>query len=322
MMRKPDWAGATAALKNAQSVLVVTHVSPDGDAIGSLLGLTLALRAQGHTVTCAVDEGVPGFLNFIPGAQTVFDKLTTGNWDLLISVDASDEPRTGAVGAFGRERSSQVINLDHHPTNTMFGDVFLVMPEAVSATEVVFRWLEHMGQTVTADMALALLTGLATDTLGFRTRNVTTDTLRIAKQLMEAGASLPEIMARTLDSKPYRVIELWKYALQSVNLESNVIEARVTQADLKSVGLEDVTDGGLVSLLNSANEARVAVVFKELADGHVEISLRSKPGYDVAEIALSIGGGGHTQAAGATIDGPLAAARDRLWPLLQDLAAQ
>ncbi|HLV37310.1 MAG TPA: bifunctional oligoribonuclease/PAP phosphatase NrnA [Spirillospora sp.] len=321
MTSKLDWAQATAAVDAAQKVLIVTHVGPDGDAIGSLLGLGNALRERGKLVTCAVDDGVPSFVEFLPGAETVVNELNSGSWDLMISVDSSDEERTGNVGAYGRAHSTQVINLDHHATNTFFGDIYLVMPEAVSATEVIYRWLVHMQQPLTLEIAMPLLTGLVTDTLGFRTSAVTADTLRIAMELMAVGASLPDITARTLDSKPYRMIELWKHALPSVALHGQVIAATISQDNLRQAGLDDVTDGGLVSFLNTVNEARVAVVFKELADGRVEISMRSKPGYDVAQVAFSVGGGGHRQAAGATIDGPLEAARQRILGLLQPVVA-
>jgi bifunctional oligoribonuclease and PAP phosphatase NrnA len=113
------------------------------------------------------------------------------------------------------------------------------------------------------------------------------------------------------------MVELWKSALHSVELKKGLISATITQADLKRVGLTDVTDGGLVSLLIGVNEAKVAVVFKELAHGEVELSFRSKPGYDVAQVALALGGGGHKQASGATIPGPLIAARERVLPMLR-----
>jgi phosphoesterase RecJ-like protein len=316
-----EWELATQAVSAAPKILIVTHINPDGDAIGSLLGLTNALRARGHKITAAVDGGVPGFMNFLPGAHTVVSELKSGEWDLMISVDSSDEERTGTAGTYGRTHSRKVINLDHHATNTFFGDVYLVMPAAVSATEVIVHWLAHMGQALSLDMAVPLLTGLVTDTLGFRTSNVTAATLEIAMRLMAAGASLNEITARTLDSRPYRTIELWKGALNSVILHGEVIEGIISQADLKRAGLDDVTDGGLVNLLSKVNEARVAVVFKELADGRIEISLRSKPGYDVASVAFSLGGGGHKHASGATIDGPIEAARARILPLLQAVVA-
>ena len=321
MTNRTDWVAASQTVEAANSIIIVTHVSPDGDAIGSMLGLTNALRERGKTVECAVDGGVPGFLNFLPAASSAHDTLKKGSWDLLISVDASDEERTGQAGEYARAHSKQAINLDHHPTNTFFGDIFLVMTNAVSATEVIYRWLKHMDHTLTRDVAIPLLTGLVTDTLGFRTSNVTPETLHIAIQLMAAGAPLTEIMARTLESKPYRAVELWKHALDTVALHRQVVEAVVSQKALKAVGLDEVTDGGLVGLLSKVNEARVAVVFKELENGRVEISLRSKPGYDVAQVAFSVGGGGHKQAAGATIDGPIEAARERILPLLHQVAA-
>ncbi|MBI5670432.1 MAG: bifunctional oligoribonuclease/PAP phosphatase NrnA [Chloroflexi bacterium] len=317
MTFQAQWAEASAAVEAAQKILIVTHVNPDGDAIGSMLALALALREQGKQVTTAVDGGVPDFLGYLKDSGKVIGRLKRGHFDLMVSVDASDEERTGIAGAFGRRRSQRVINLDHHPTNTGFGDIHLVLPEAVSATEVVYEWLSRMGHPLSQPIATALLTGLVTDTMGFRTSNVTATTLGIAQQLMQAGASLTEVTARALVARSYSTIELWKRVLPLVRLEDRIISGVVAQADLAAVGLVDVTDGGLVSLLASVQEAVIAVVFKETREHRVEISLRSKPGYDVGTVALSLGGGGHTQAAGATIDGPLEAAIARVMPLLR-----
>jgi phosphoesterase RecJ-like protein len=273
-------------------------------------------------VDTAVDGGALDFVRFLPGIEQLKSRLKSGRWDVMVSVDSSDEERTGQVGRYGRKHSRVVINLDHHATNTFFGDIHLVNPQAVSATEVVYEWLLHMNQPLTQPVAVPLLTGLVTDTLGFRTSNVTPYTLEIAMNLMQAGASLTEITARTLDNKPYSTIQLWRSALASVELNGQVIQATITQADLKAASIADMTDGGLVGLLNTVSEAMIAVVFKELEDGRVEISLRSKPGYDVAQVAFSVGGGGHKQAAGATIAGPLEAARARVLPLLYQAASE
>jgi len=312
-----NWTEAEYAIEQAQSILVVTHLNPDGDAIGSLLGLVNALREHGKKVDAAVDEGVPDFLEFLHGSETVRDVLASGDWDVMVSVDSSDEARSGLVGVYGRAHSKTVINLDHHATNTLFGNIFLVKVDAVSATEVVFDWLSHMNLPISRNAALPLLTGLVTDTIGFRTSNVRPRTLQIAMQLMDTGASLTEVTARTLDTKSYNTIELWKHAMTSVSLKHGIIEATVTQNDLKNARISEMTDGGLVQLLITVNEAMVAVVYKELHDGNVEISLRSKAGYDVAQVAFNLGGGGHKQASGATIPGPLEAAKARVTLLLQ-----
>ncbi|MDZ4769016.1 MAG: bifunctional oligoribonuclease/PAP phosphatase NrnA [Chloroflexota bacterium] len=316
----PQFAEATAAVDAAVTILLVTHLHPDGDAIGSLLGLAHALRARGKDrIVCAVDAGVPDYLAFIPAAATVLPGISaaSGTFDLMISLDSSDEERTGAVGAYGRANSRQVINLDHHMTNTGFGNLHLVMASAVSATEVVMHWLDAMGQMIPTDSATALLTGLITDTIGFRVSSVTAATLGLAQRLMDAGAPLNLIMARTLGSKKYAVMQLWSRVMPAMILEDRIISAVVTLADIAAIGLPDMTDGGLVEFLVTANEAQIAVVFKEKADGKVEVGLRCKPGYDVGSVALALGGGGHKQASGATFDGTLAAARERVLPLLR-----
>lgn len=318
-----NWNEATAAVDNAKSMLLVTHMNPDGDAIGSLLGLANALRQRGSAVTTlAVDKGVPGYLRFLPGSDGVQPALTRGTWEVMISLDASDEERTGDAGVYGRAHSALVINVDHHPTNTLFGSLYLLMPDAVSTSQIIQEWLEHMNQPLSHASAVPLLTGLVTDTQGFRTSNVRPETLGFAQKLMEAGASLTEITHRTLASTPYQNIQLWKYVLPSVELDGGVISAAVTREDVRRAGLTDVTDAGLVEFLVTANEAMISVVFKELNDGKIEVGFRCKPGYDVSKVALSLGGGGHKQASGATVLGPLDAAKARVLPLLHEAYAQ
>ncbi|MCA9913358.1 MAG: DHH family phosphoesterase, partial [Anaerolineae bacterium] len=209
----PQWDAATEAIRTAQKILVVSHVSPDGDAIGSSLGLANALQQMGKDVTVANDDGVPPFLRWLPGAEDIVTEVTSGEFDLMISTDSSDEIRTGKVGAYGRAHSAKVINLDHHPTNTFFGDIYLVVPTTVSATEIVFDWWQHAGIEIHREIAIPLLTGLVTDTNGFRVSAVTARTLQIAQALMQYGASLTEVTARTLHTMTYDEFILWKQIL-------------------------------------------------------------------------------------------------------------
>lgn len=318
----PNWADATEAVKNAQTILVVSHVSPDGDAVGSLLSTANMLTDMNKTVMAVLDDGVPDFLDFLPNADSVVTELKEGEWDLMISVDASDEERTGKAGIFGRENSKTVINLDHHPTNTMFGDIHLVMPEAVSATEIIFRWIETMSDyEPSLQVAMPLLAGLVTDTIGFRTSNVKSSTLAIATKLMDYGASLTEITERTLGNRSINIINLWSEAFTSVEVHAGgVIMANITQEALKKSGFKEMTDGGLVGFLNKVNEARIAVVFKELGDNKVELSFRCKPGFDIGSVAFELGGGGHKQASGATVEGTLEEVRKQVLPLVKKAA--
>lgn len=321
-IKNPQWQDAVDAIQVAQTVLVVAHVSPDGDAIGSLLGLTESLRLMGKTVTGALDDGVPDYLAFIPNTESIVTEVSEGEFDLMISTDASDMERSGAVGAYGSAHSKTVINIDHHATNTGFGDIHLVVPSAVSATEIVFDLLVYMQYELSEDVAYALLVGLVTDTLGFRVNSTTSRTLEIAQALMQKNAPLSTVMQRTLNSRAYQEIELWKLAFSSVQLEDGVISANVTLADIENSGLNKSTDGGLVSYLVNVNEAKVSVVFKELPENKVEVSFRSKFGYDVATVAFELGGGGHKQASGCTVEGSLEEVRKRVLPLAQNAVQQ
>jgi phosphoesterase RecJ-like protein len=322
MIPEPNWTAAAEAVRQAQTILVVTHIKPDGDAIGTLLGLTGALREMGKSVDAAVDGGAQEFLKFLAGSETIIDDLDRGQWDLMISVDASDEERTGKAGAYGRTYSPLVINLDHHPTNTLFGSIHLIQAQAASAAEVVVDWLEQIRHPLSIPVATALLTGVITDTIGFRTSSVTPRTLEIAQRLMQAGAPLHEIVGRTLATKPYSHIDLWRRTFPTVQLADGIISAIITPDDIKAAGLTESTDGGLVGILISVEEASVAVVFKGQTDGTVELSLRSKPAFDVSATALALGGGGHKQAAGATVSGTIDAVREQVMPLLRSVVQQ
>lgn len=315
-----NWTEAYEAIQRAQTILVVTHVSPDGDAIGSLLGAANALRALGKHVDTAVDGGVPPFLDFLPNAHLVIDTLNAGAWDVMLSVDASDEERTGAAGAYGRAHSQTVINLDHHATNTGFGQIHLVSPQAASATEVLFEWFTRVGVPIGIDSAVPLMTGLITDTLGFRTSATTPRTLEIAQELMRRGASLTELIARTLETMAYTTLKLWTRALNDLSLERGVVWVSLTLDDYARAETDD--DAGLSGFLVRIKEAVVSVVFTEKPEGKVNISMRAKHGYDVAQVALALGGGGHKPAAGATVSGTLDEVRARVLPMLFDVVQQ
>ncbi len=322
MTTKPQWQAAADAIDAARSILVVSHIAPDGDAVGSLLGIAQSLRARGKKVKAAIDDGVPAALRFVPGSESILPALSAGRFDLLIAVDSSDLSRIGKAGAYGLENSGRAINLDHHPTNTRYGDIHLIVPDAVAAVEIVYDLLAYMGWDISTDVAIALLTGLVTDTQGFRISATNSRTLEIAQDLMQRGASLSQIMANTLNSRPYKEVELWKLVLPSVTLERGLIYATIRQCDIDRVGLKSMSDGGLVSYLVNVVQAKVSVVFKELAENQVEVGFRAKPGYDVASLALRLGGGGHTLASGCTVNGTLQQAQDSVLPLAREAIAQ
>lgn len=320
MNKPPEWQKVADAIKASKTILVVTHLRPDGDAMGSMLGLGNALLQMGKEVTMAVDLGTPEFFSWMPGADKVVAELTSGSWDLMISTDASDEERSGDAGIYGRANSQTVVNIDHHRTNTYFGDIHLVDPDAASASQIVFKLWDKMDIAWNPEIAQCLITGLVTDTLGFRTNSTTPVELEIAQQLMGYGASLTESTYRTLGVMSSQELLLWKTVIPTIEIHGEVAEASIRREDLDAVGLDYLDTGNIVGLLRKVDTVRIALVMREDPGGIVKVSLRSDPGYDVSEVAFSLGGGGHKQASGADFKGTVEECRATILPLLQDAA--
>lgn len=312
---------AKALVDAASRIVVLTHVSPDGDAIGTLLGVGHALRQMGKTVTLAVDEGVPPSLRFLPGSAEVRDNLTDVQADLIIAVDCGDEGRMGEVGKTARTLAVPLMNVDHHPTNTRFGNINIVEGHTVASAEVIFDLFTDWQWPLTPDVAQCLLCGIVTDTLCFRTSNVTADTLGMAQRLMLAGGDLSTIVQNTVNRMSTDIIRLWGQVMPTVRIEDHVIWAVVTREARRNAHVNGSTkDGGLVSLLLQADEAYISCVLTEKDGDKIELSFRAIPGFDVSQVATSLGGGGHVQASGATVSGTMPDIEARVIPMLKEAA--
>ena len=313
---------ASQLIQSAQRPLLISHIAPDGDAVGSLTGLGRALRLMGLEPIVACSDPIPARFDYVPGVERIVQD-TDASFDLIISLDCSDLERLGHFPqnrAFG---STPLLNIDHHLTNLNFGDVNLVDPHASSTAEVILRLLEYMAVPLDAKLATCLLTGIVTDTRGFRTSNVTVQVMEAALRLMKAGASLPYITQHSLDHRSTTAIRLWGAALASLHVKDRVIWTSIPLAMRRAAGYAGNGDAGLVSFLVSADEADVAVVFVEREDGRVEVGLRAVPGFNVAQVALQLGGGGHALAAGCNFPGPLEVAQECVLAALRtDLARQ
>ncbi len=309
-------------LQEAEQPLLICHVAPDGDALGSLTGLARALREMGLSPIMACADAVPSRFDFIPGVDSIVQSVNDF-FDLVIAIDCSHPSRMGDFRELPHLDEHPLINIDHHVTNVEFGDVNLVDPLASATAEVVLRLLDHLGVDLDETLATCLLVGIVTDTRGLRTSNVTPRVMRAALRLMEAGASLPYVTQQGLERRPMAVIRLWGAALAGVRLEDGVVWSRMPVEMRRRVGYQGDSDAGLVSFLLSADDADVSVVFVEQDDGRVDVGLRAVPGFDVARVAVRFGGGGHVLAAGFETAGPLEEAEQRVLDALRaDLAYQ
>ncbi|MGD2177256.1 MAG: bifunctional oligoribonuclease/PAP phosphatase NrnA [Anaerolineae bacterium] len=322
MTKKSTLEQVSRLIRRAHQPLLVCHVAPDGDALGSLTGLAYALRRLDQSPIAACADNIPSRFRYIPNIEAVVRSFTDP-FDLVVALDCSDLRRLGDFPELPHFNQCPLINIDHHVTNVGFGDVDLVDPGASSTAEVLLRLLEHLDVSLDERLATCLLVGIVTDTRGFRTNNVTPRVMETALRLMEAGASLPYVTQHGLDCRPTVVIRLWGAALSRLRSEDGVIWTSIPLGMRRGVGYHGDGDAGLVSFLVSAEEADVSVVFVEQGDGRVEVGMRAGPGFDVARFALRFGGGGHALAAGFSISGPLDAAEGRVLEALRaDLARQ
>ncbi len=313
---------AVRLINGAGSIAIVTHVSPDGDAIGSALGLMWALRAFGADACVYDDDAVPERLTILPGHEEFRQRFEGDSPDLLIAVDCGDEMRIGDVGRAIAKRVSAVINIDHHVTNTLFGTLNLVDPETVASVETALDLIDALGIPLDARMAQCLLLGLATDTLGFRTPNVHAGVLEKAARLMKAGGDLSLITGNVLNRYKFGTIQLWGGVLSDARLEDGVCWLCVTDAQKQAAGFDDERTG-LMGVLSSVIESPVSAVFEQYSgQQRTNVSLRAVPGFDVSKVAVALGGGGHPAASGATVDGLPGEVAERVVPMLKDVVRE
>ncbi len=305
----PDLEAAWRLLTGATRVLAITHINPDGDAVGSLLGFALALRAAGKEVVLSCADPVPDAFRFLPAIDEITAK-PEGEFDVVVVLDVSDPPRMGKVGAALPKAPD--IQFDHHLTNPRYARINFVDVAAASTAELVAELLPGLGLPLTDEVAQCLLTGLVNDTLGFRTSNTTAKTLAIAQRLMAAGGSLHSIYDLSLFKRSYTSVRLWAEGLARMHLKHRIVWALLPLEAREASGYQGNGDADLINVLTTVREADVAIVFVERPDGLVKLSWRSTPGINVAAIAAGFGGGGHAQAAGAEIAGTLAEVEERV----------
>jgi len=287
-------------IKESSSVLIVSHVRPDADAAGSVMGLGLALENAGKKVQMVLEDGAEKF-QYLPGSERITQK-PTGEVDMIIVVDCSDPERVGGVLA---DYGDPCLVVDHHKTNLHFGEYNVVESDQVATAAILFDHMPTWGLSFDADVASCLLSGIVGDTIGFRTPNVNSDVMRKAGALMDLGANLAHIYREELVMKSFNAIRYWGAGLNRMEHDGGIVWTSLRLADRKEIGYPGNDDADLVNVLSSVQEAEIALIFVEQPHNMVKVSWRTRPGMDVSGIAFEFGGGGHAAAAGADIKGTL-----------------
>jgi len=302
-------AAIRGRIASAQTILVTTHLRPDGDAVGSLLGLGLALEGAGKTVRMVSLDGIPSTFKHLPGSGRVLKKPESP-YDLTIAVDCADHTRAGNIfDGLGKPG----LNIDHHITNDQFAEINLIEVEQAATCAIIFDHLNEWGLTLTQEIASALLTGIITDTLGFRTTSTTPHVLRQAASLLETGVDMHELYMRGLIRKSFNAARYWGAGLSSIQHQDGITWATLRLDDRKASGYTTNDDADLINHLSAIDDSSVAIIFIEQHHGRVKVSWRAqKPGLDVAQVAQQFGGGGHQAASGAEIAGELAEVQENV----------
>jgi bifunctional oligoribonuclease and PAP phosphatase NrnA len=325
------YSEASPAIKQAitasKNILAISHANPDADAVASLIGFKLAFESERRTITTVLGPGtVPETLLFLPavGEISPIDSVDVSDFDLVVFIDCADEERLGPSGTAVLESArsaQQVINIDHHVTNSRFGTINLVDPEAAASCEILHLLLEDLNIAPTADIATTLMAGIQGDTLGLRTPSTTGRTMEVSAQLLRNGADLDTIVDYLFRIRPYSTLKLWAQALSAATFTGQLIWTEITSDMLEHAGADASEAEGIVNFLAGTQGARAAAMLYRKPDGW-RVSLRSlTDDVDVSDLAGLFGGGGHARAAGCSLTGDVTIRDDFLTTIADRIAA-
>jgi len=300
------------ALKEARTALIVSHVDPDGDSIGSMIAMGMILNKMGVACDFYSQDGVPRIYRFLPGSSEVKNKVTANKkYDLLIAVDASDIRRLGDRVEVA-DIAKLVINIDHHPDNTQYGNINYVA-QSSSTAELVYKLVKFLKIKIDKDMAENLYVALITDTGNYRYENTSITTFIMAQDMLKAGVDTHEITTLIYDTKTIASIRVQALALATLEVspDRKAAWAVVTSTMMEKTGAKGEDLVGLVDQIRSIVGIEVAILFRE-EEGKVKVNFRSKEKINVSEIARRFGGGGHTRAAGAVLTDDVQTAKNKV----------
>jgi bifunctional oligoribonuclease and PAP phosphatase NrnA len=301
-----DWQAAVAAIADAGTTVISCHVNPDGDALGSAMALQLALAGAGRHALVSFSEpfAVAPQYQFLAGLDglTPPDQVPA-NADLFVCFDAGSLDRLGSMIGHFRGAARTVV-IDHHASNTRFGDVNLIDPQSPASAVLCRELLRRLGLPLDREIATCLYTGLVTDTGRFQYQATTPETHLLAAELLAAGVEQYEVSKTVFETNDIGYLRLIGDSLARITQvpEASLVWTSVTLADLAARGVDMDQTEGLIDLVRTDAASDVAAVLKEQPDGTHKVSLRSKGATDVGAIATHFGGGGHAFAAGFTSD--------------------
>ncbi len=316
-------------LKNSNNVLLASHINPDGDAIASLIAMGLLLDTLNKQTTIYNQSPIPSMYRFLPSVQRIVGKVNTGNYyDTAIILDCGDLQRIGKAAAIVN-RIPVVINIDHHVTNTRFGDFQLIDTSACATVEIIYRLFKEMSVPINLSAATSIYTGILADTGSFRFSNTNRSAFEICAEMVTLGVDPYYAAKHVYGIYSLGRLKLINLAIESIEISQNgkLSLMTLTQDMLHKTGARPEDINGLINYIKNIENIKIAVLIQEQMDGkgksaelhRFHVSLRSDGTVDVAAIAASFGGGGHSRAAGFSVESNAVDLKKRIFNLAETL---
>lgn len=298
-------------IDKADSIVILTHENPDGDAIGTGLALYNALKQYGKNPDIIIPE-YPRTFEFLPGAEEIKKESNIEKYDLAISVDcATIKMLNGFSNYF--ENATVKVSIDHHSTNTMFGDLNYVSPDAPACAQILLVVLEYFKIEITKEIGTCILTGIITDTGGFKYSSVTAETFEFVAWLLNRGVNVSKIYRKVLQIKTRANFELSRIAADRLEFyeDGKVAFTYITEEDMEKVNAENGDHEGIVEMGRDIEGVEVSIFLRQTDKG-CKVSMRSNEYVNVSDVCILLGGGGHIHAAGATMQCTIEQAKEKI----------
>ncbi len=300
-------------LRSHQSFVLLSHIRPDGDAIGSQLALGYSLIAMGKSVRMINEDGLPENLAFLPGSERIETPPTEPlDVEVAIALDTATKPRLGDAALHAASKAAIWLNIDHHISNPKYGDLNLIDSTSPATGQILYDLITALDMPLPAETRDAIYVAVSTDTGSFQYPSTTAKTYDMAADLTRRGLDVGDINSKTYDEQPYRRLELMRALLNTLERSPDGVVAHWEMLDQTRIdlALRPEDSEGLIDIIRAIRGVQLAVFFEELPDGKIRVSMRSKDRkLDVCKIAMQFGGGGHALAAGIRMKGPLTDAK-------------
>ncbi|MFD2256261.1 bifunctional oligoribonuclease/PAP phosphatase NrnA [Luteolibacter algae] len=317
---KDQFAELGEVIAKNESFIIMSHVRPDGDAIGSQIALGFSLMAMGKTVYLVNEDGVPESLMFLRGSQSITTPGEPVDVDVAIALDTATKPRLGERSLHAAGRAKFWINIDHHISNPAYGDLNVIDAGKPATGQIIYELIQQLGYPLPEETRDAIYVAVSTDTGSFQYGSTTAETYEMGADLIRRGLDVGMINAETYDNHPYRRLELMRALLNTLAISENgkLAHWELREETRKKLVLQPDDSEGLIDLIRGVKGVLVAAFFEELQDGKIRVSMRSKnKGVNVCEVASQFGGGGHSLAAGIRMAGPLEDAKAKVLAALE-----